>query len=189
MIARHLIWYGHGLPLNTDDLLVIHNRPCKHVSKLQLSIIRFTPTRCLDVRQDWYPMYFPKGMKAQESPVQSMEKHRIFALLGLQPGTFSLRFSFSLHCRLELTFWCIMSCLTLSRRKPSQNCWKRLIGPLISCLLDSDCSRIGHKPNCQLRWLSEYIKKLIHACHGVSVACRPVKNAPATQQNQVHSWG
>ena len=27
--------------------------------KLQLSI-RFTPSRCLDVRQDWYPMYYPK---------------------------------------------------------------------------------------------------------------------------------
>ena len=36
-------------------LLVIHNLPCKHSSRLQLSIW-FTPSRCLDVRQDWNPM-------------------------------------------------------------------------------------------------------------------------------------
>ena len=46
--------------------------------KLQLSI-RFTPSRCLDVRQDWYPMYYPEGMKARVSPVQSIEPHRILA--------------------------------------------------------------------------------------------------------------
>ena len=34
----------------------IHNCPCKHSSKLQLSI-QFTPSRCLDVRQDWYKCY------------------------------------------------------------------------------------------------------------------------------------
>ena len=62
--------------LNTVQLLVIHNRPCKHSSKLQLSI-RFTPSRCLDVRQDWYPMYYPEGMKAPVSPVQSIDHHRI----------------------------------------------------------------------------------------------------------------
>ena len=56
----------------------IHNCPCEHSSKLQLSI-RFTPSRCLDVRQDWYPMYYPEGMKARESPVQSIEPHRILA--------------------------------------------------------------------------------------------------------------
>ena len=56
----------------------IHNRPCEHSSKLQLSI-RFTPSRCLDVRQDWYPMYYPEGMKARVSPVQSIEPHRILA--------------------------------------------------------------------------------------------------------------
>ena len=47
-------------------------------SKLQLSI-RLTPSRCLDVRQDWYPMYYPEGMKARVSPVQSIEPHRILA--------------------------------------------------------------------------------------------------------------
>ena len=62
--------------LNTVELIVIHNRPCEHSSKLQLSI-RFTPSRCLDVRQDWYPMYYPKGMKARVIPVQSIEPHRI----------------------------------------------------------------------------------------------------------------
>ena len=51
---------------------------CEHSSKLQLSI-RFTPSRCLDVRQDWYPMYYPEGMKARVSPVQSIEPHRILA--------------------------------------------------------------------------------------------------------------
>ena len=56
----------------------IHNCPCEHSSKLQLSI-RFTPSRCLDVRQDWYPMYYPEGMKARVSPVQSIEPYRILA--------------------------------------------------------------------------------------------------------------
>ena len=51
---------------------------CEHSSKLQLSI-RFTPSRCLDVRQDWYPMYYPEGMKARVSPVQSIEPHIILA--------------------------------------------------------------------------------------------------------------
>ena len=64
--------------LNTVELIVIHNSPCEHSSKLQLSI-RFTPSRCLDVRQDWYPMYYPEGMKARVSPVQSIEPHRILA--------------------------------------------------------------------------------------------------------------
>ena len=64
--------------LNTVELIVIHNCPCEHSSKLQLSI-RFTPSRCLDVRQDWYPMYYPEGMKARVSPVQSIEPHRILA--------------------------------------------------------------------------------------------------------------
>ena len=56
----------------------IHNCPCEHSSKLQLSI-RFTPSRCLDVRQDWYPMHYPEGTKARVSPVQSIEPHRILA--------------------------------------------------------------------------------------------------------------
>ena len=64
--------------LNTAEVIVIHNSPCEHSSKLQLSI-RFTPSRCLDVRQDWYPMYYPEGMKARVSPVQSIEPHRILA--------------------------------------------------------------------------------------------------------------
>ena len=57
-----------GPSLNAVELLVIHNCPRKHSSQLQLSI-RFTPSRCLDVRQDWYPMYYPEGMKARVSPV------------------------------------------------------------------------------------------------------------------------
>ena len=64
--------------LDTVEWIVIHNCPCEHSSKLQLSI-RFTPSRCLDVRQDWYPMYYPEGMKARVSPVQSIEPHRILA--------------------------------------------------------------------------------------------------------------
>ena len=52
--------------------------PCEHSSKLQLSI-RFTPSRCLDVRQDWYPMYYPEEMKARVSPVQSIKPHKILA--------------------------------------------------------------------------------------------------------------
>ena len=64
--------------LEYRELIVIHNCPCEHSSKLQLSI-RFAPSRCLDVQQDWYPMYYPGGMKARVSPVQSIEPHRILA--------------------------------------------------------------------------------------------------------------
>ena len=64
--------------LEYRELIVIHNCPCEHSSKLQLSI-RFTPSRCLDVREDWYPMYYPEGIKARVSPVQSIEPHRILA--------------------------------------------------------------------------------------------------------------
>ena len=79
LTTRHLIW--HSCPsLNTVELIVIHNRSCEHSSNLQLSI-RFTPSRCLDVWQDWYPMYYPEGMKARVSPVQSIKPNR------LKPGT------------------------------------------------------------------------------------------------------
>ena len=64
--------------LNAGELLVISNCHCKHNSKLQLSI-RFTPSRSHYVQQDWYPMYYPKGMKARVSSVQSIEPHRILA--------------------------------------------------------------------------------------------------------------
>ena len=67
-----------GPSSNTAELIVIHNHPCKHSSKLQLSI-RFTPSRCLEVQQDWYQMYYPEGMKARVSPLQSIEPHRILA--------------------------------------------------------------------------------------------------------------
>ena len=36
-------------------------------------------SRCLDVRQDWCPMYYPEGMKARVSPVQLIEPYRILA--------------------------------------------------------------------------------------------------------------
>ena len=65
-----------GPSLNAVDLLVIHNHPCKHSSKLGL-FIRFTPSRCLDVQQDWCPVYYPEGMKARVSPVQSIEPRTI----------------------------------------------------------------------------------------------------------------
>ena len=80
--SRHLIWHScpaHPWIPNTVELIVIHNSPCEHSSRLQLSI-RFTPSRCLDVRQNWYPMYYPEGMKARVSSVQSIEPHRILAL-------------------------------------------------------------------------------------------------------------
>ena len=64
--------------LEYREFIVIHNCLCEHSSKLQLSI-RFTPSRCLDVRQDWYLMYYPEGMKARVSLVQSIEPHRILA--------------------------------------------------------------------------------------------------------------
>ena len=44
----------------------------------------YTPShsssRCLDVRQDSCPMYYPKGIKARVSPVQLIEPLRILAL-------------------------------------------------------------------------------------------------------------
>ena len=94
--------------LNTDELIVIHNSPCEHSSKLQLSI-RFTPSRCLDVRQDWYPMYYPEGKKARVSPVQSIEPHRILASTRdlnrepLGPQSRVVTIILPLHTALE---WC-----------------------------------------------------------------------------------
>ena len=43
----------------------IHNCPWKHSSKLQL-FIGFTPSPCLDVRQDWYPL--PRRNKCMDRP-------------------------------------------------------------------------------------------------------------------------
>ena len=37
------------------------------------------PSYSLDVQLIWYPMYYPEGMKARVSPVQSIEPHRILA--------------------------------------------------------------------------------------------------------------
>ena len=39
-------------------------------------------SRSLDVRQDWYPMYYPEGMMAHVSTVQSMEPLEYWHLLG-----------------------------------------------------------------------------------------------------------
>ena len=38
-----------------------------------------------------------------------------------------------------------------------------------------DRSRLGHKPDCRLGWLSEYVRKSMYAWHSVSVACRPAE--------------
>ena len=35
----------------------------------QFKVVTVTPSRCLHVRQDWYLMYYPEGMKARVSPV------------------------------------------------------------------------------------------------------------------------
>ena len=51
---------------------IIHDRPCKHRSKLLLSIW-FTTSRCIDVRQDWYQMFYPEGMKVLVSSAQSID--------------------------------------------------------------------------------------------------------------------
>ena len=91
--------------LEYRELIVIHNCPCEHSSKLQLSI-RFTPSRCLDVRQDWYPMYYPEGMKARVIPVQSIEPHRIVAPtrdlnrepLGPQSRVVATKLPLHTHC-------------------------------------------------------------------------------------------
>ena len=41
-------------------------------TKAMISVLMFD--------RDWYPMYYPAGMKARVSPVQSIEPHRILAL-------------------------------------------------------------------------------------------------------------
>ena len=69
------------------------------VQSLQLSIW-FTPSRCLDVRQDWYLMYYPEGMKARVSPVQSIEPHRILA------PTRDSKFFCTIKNETTTIFWC-----------------------------------------------------------------------------------
>ena len=75
--------------------------------------------------------------------------------------------------------------------------------------LDRDRSPLGHKPDYRHGWLSEYVRKSMHACHSVSAACRPAETAgqrgeigsvrrsirvgrkrPVQRQrvNQSHSW-
>ena len=38
-----------------------------------------------------------------------------------------------------------------------------------------DRSPLANKPDCWLKWSSEHVTKLMHACHSVSVACRPAE--------------
>ena len=38
-----------------------------------------------------------------------------------------------------------------------------------------DRSRLGHKPDYRHGWLIEYVRKSMHACHSLSVACRPAE--------------
>ena len=45
----------------------------------------------------------------------------------------------------------------------------------MSFVLVRDRSRLGHKPDCRLGWLSEYVRKSMYAWHSVSVACRPAE--------------
>ena len=75
MIVRHRIYTSVPSILEILELLVIHNRPCRHSSKLQLSI--WSHSGCLNVQQDWYPMYYPEGMKARVSLVQSIKPRRL----------------------------------------------------------------------------------------------------------------
>ena len=58
MIVRHRIYTSVQSILEILELLVIHNRPCRHNSKLQLSI--WSHNFDLNVQQDWYPMYYPE---------------------------------------------------------------------------------------------------------------------------------
>ena len=45
----------------------------------------------------------------------------------------------------------------------------------MSFVLVRDRSRLGHKPDCRLGWLSEYVRKSMYAWYSVSVACRPAE--------------
>ena len=47
--------------------------------------------------------------------------------------------------------------------------------PFMSFVFVRDRSRLGHKPDCRLGWLSEYVRKSMYAWHSVSVACRPAE--------------
>ena len=40
---------------------------------------------------------------------------------------------------------------------------------------DRDRSPLGHKPDYRLGWSSEYVRKSMHACYSVSIACRPAE--------------
>ena len=78
MTAQLLIWHScpahPWIPLNA---IVIHNYLCEHSSKLQLTI-RFTPSRCLDVRQDWYPMYYPEAMSGSDKPFNAIFRFLVY---------------------------------------------------------------------------------------------------------------
>ena len=43
--------------------------------------------------------------------------------------------------------------------------------------LDRYRSLLGHKPDYRHGWLSEYVRKSMHACHSASAACRPAETA------------
>ena len=57
----------------------------------------------------------------------------------------------------------------------SKAAWNYRQSPFISFVLVRDRSRLGHKPDYQLGWSSEYVRKSMYACHSVSVACRPAE--------------
>ena len=48
-------------------------------ARFTVATVQFTPSRYLDVRQDWHPMYYSKEMKAQMSYLQLNEPIRISA--------------------------------------------------------------------------------------------------------------
>ena len=49
----------------------------EHSARLQPSINLHVPVTAFHAQLLWYPMYYPGGMKARESPVQWSKPHRI----------------------------------------------------------------------------------------------------------------
>ena len=76
MTARHLIW--HRCPAHPEYRWIDSYTQLSLRTQFKVATVYSIHTQCcLDVRQDWYPMYYPEGMKARVSPVQSIEPHRI----------------------------------------------------------------------------------------------------------------
>ena len=65
--------------------------------------------------------------------------------------------------------------------------WLKMIGrsAYFPRVLKRNRSPLEHKPDCQLGWSSEYVRKSMHACHSVPAACRPAEQS--RQRGEIRS--